>query len=184
MHNHSESPPSVTTETIGDPKINQSAYVLGRFVHRSASLFAGILGLSLLIAQLACLIAPLGCSSRPPVAPLEANASDRLYKLFNLYRLYIEKYRKGPPSEQELLAFGKKLDATERESRNIGSDVESIFVSPRDKKNFVVRYNLPDMNAVKAIAWEAEGKDGRSFVALTRGNVEEYDEQMFKEYTK
>jgi hypothetical protein len=175
----------------GDATINQSAYVLGRFVHRFASLYVWILGFSLwvaplgcFIAPLGCFIAPLGCGSRPPVTPLEANASDRLYKLFNLYRLYIEKNRKGPASEQELLAFGKKLDATERESRNIGSDVESIFISPRDKKNFVVRYNLADMNAVKAIAWEAEGKDGRKFVALTRGNVEEYDEQMFKEYTK
>ena len=145
-------------------------------MYRSVALFAWILAFTVVVAP--------GCGSRPPVAPLEANASDRLYKLYNLYRFYIEKHRKGPASEQELLAFGKNLDATERESRNIGNDVESLFVSPRDKKNFVVRYNVSDMNSVKALAWEVDGKEGRRFVALTRGNVEEYDEQMFKEYTK
>jgi hypothetical protein len=125
-----------------------------------------------------------GCSSGPPDAPQEAIAKERLSKLFNLYRLYIEKNRKGPASEEELLAFGKQLDATERESRNIGTDIDSLFVSPRDKKKFVVRYGLANIEAVKALAWEAEGKEGRKFVALTRGNVEEYEEPMFKEYTK
>lgn len=136
----------------------------------------------ILIASL--LLASLGCQSGPPIAPLEANAQDRLYKLFNLYRFYIEKNRKPPSSEDELAAFGKKLDATERESRNLGNDIDSLFVSPRDKKKFVVRYNLANLESVKALAWEAEGKDGRKLVALTRGNVEEYDQEMFNQYTK
>jgi hypothetical protein len=146
-------------------------------VHRSGRIIVWILALNVFIVL-------LGCGSGPPVAPREADAKDRLYKLFNLYRLYIEKNRKGPASEEDLLAFGKQLDVAERESRNIGSDVEGLFVSPRDKKKFVVRYNLANVEAAKALAWEAEGAKGTRFVALTRGNVEEYDEQMFKEYTK
>ena len=125
-----------------------------------------------------------GCGGRysPPVQP---DVQGRLSKLFNLYRVYIEKNRKGPPSEEALREFGQKLSAEERESRLIGSDIENLFTSPRDNKKFVVRYNFNlDAGGPKAVAWEAEGKGGRRFVALTRGNVEEYDEESFKEYTK
>jgi hypothetical protein len=132
----------------------------------------------------ALLLPTLGCNSGPPIPPLKANAQDRLYKLFNLYRFYMEKNRKPPASEEELADFGKKLDASERESRNLGNDIDSLFVSPRDNKKFVVRYNLANLESAKALAWEAEGKDGRRFVALTRGNVEEYDQEMFNQYTK
>jgi len=130
------------------------------------------------------LIAALGCSSGPPVAPLEATAQYRLYKLFNLYRFYIEKNRKPPASEDDLVTFGKKLDPADRESRNLGDDIDTLFVSPRDQKKFIVRYNLANLESVKAFAWEAEGKNGRRFIALTRGNVEEYDQEMFNQYTK
>jgi hypothetical protein len=130
------------------------------------------------------LIAVLGCNSGPPIAPLEANAQDRLYKLFNLYRFYMEKNRKPPATEEELAAFGKNLDAAERESRNLGNDIDSLFVSPRDKKKFVVRYNLANLESARALAWEVDGKEGRRFVALTRGNVAEYDQEMFNQYTK
>jgi hypothetical protein len=136
----------------------------------------------ILSASLACAI--LGCKSGPPVAPLEATAQDRLYKLMNLYRFYIEKNRKPPASEDQLLAFGKGLEPADREARNIGNDIDSLFVSPRDKKKFVVRYNLGNIDAAKALAWEADGVGGRHLVALTRGNVEEYDQEMFNQYTK
>ncbi|HEY2411137.1 MAG TPA: hypothetical protein VGI40_02785 [Pirellulaceae bacterium] len=146
---------------------------MGQFARPTIWIFIGSL-----------LIATLGCNSGPPIAPLEASAQDRLYKLFNLYRFYIEKNRKPPASEEDLAAFGKKLDATERESRNLGNDIDSLFVSPRDKKKFIVRYNLANLESARSLAWEAEGKDGRRFIALTRGNVEEYDQEMFNQYTK
>ena len=60
------------------------------------------------IAIFGLLLVGSGCPSGPPIAPKEADAKDRLSKLFNLYRLHIEKNRKGPASEEDLLAFGKK----------------------------------------------------------------------------
>jgi hypothetical protein len=50
----------------------------------------------------------------------------------------------------------------------------------------VIRYNLKlePGGPTRAVAWEANGQDGKRFVALTMGYVEEYDDQTFKEYNK
>jgi hypothetical protein len=134
-------------------------------------------------AALACSL-HLGCG--PKVAPPEPDAKLRLTKLLRLYQVYVAKNRKGPPGESALREFGQKLSAQERDEYLIGDDLEGIFTSPRDNQKYAVRYNLrldPAASA-RAVAWEAEGQNGKRFVALSIGYVEEYDEQTFKEYCK
>ncbi|HKB05195.1 MAG TPA: hypothetical protein VKD90_23425 [Gemmataceae bacterium] len=122
-----------------------------------------------------------GCG--PPEAPPEPEAKVRLQKVLRLYQVYVERNKKGPPDAQALKAFGQKLTPQERDEYLIGDDLESIWVSPRDNQPYEVRYNLrldPAQN--RAVAWEAVGKDGNRYVALSTGYVEEYDDATFREY--
>jgi hypothetical protein len=125
-----------------------------------------------------------GCG--PKVAPPEPDAKVRLTKLLRLYQVYVTKNRQGPSGESALREFGQKLSTQQRDEYLIGDDLESIFTSPRDNQKYVVRYNLrlnPSASA-RAVAWEANGYNGKRYVALSIGYVEEYDEQTFKEYSK
>jgi hypothetical protein len=134
----------------------------------------------------AMLLASLPGCGGSAAASAEPEAKQRLSSLYYLYKLYCEKNRKGPANEQALRDFAKTLTAEERTSRKIGDDLEGIFTSPRDGEKFVVKYNLM-INAgggSKGVAWEAKGKDGRRFIALMLGYVEECSEPMFLEYTK
>jgi hypothetical protein len=119
-------------------------------------------------------------------ATSEPGAQDRLASLYQLYKLYCEKNKRGPVNEQDLRSFAQKLTPDERASRKIGDDVEALFKSPRDGQNFVIKYNLMISagGGSKGVAWEAVGKDGRKYVALMRGYVEECNETMFQEVTK
>jgi len=133
-------------------------------------------------AAIVCGVA-LGCG--PKVAPPEPDAKVRLTKLLRLYQVYVQKNRKGPPNESALRDFGQKLSPKERDEYRIDDDLDGIFPSPRDNRKYVVRYNLKIHPAsMRAVAWEAEGKDGKRYVALSIGYVEEYSEETFKQYSK
>ena len=135
------------------------------------------------ISMLALLAAVAGCGRQ--IAPPEPEAKVRLQKLLQLYKVYVEKNKKGAPDEKALRDFGQKLTAKERDEYLIGEDLDGIFTSPRDNQKFVVVYNLRlDPSQSRAVAWEATGKGGNRFVALSMGYVEEYDEETFKEYKK
>jgi hypothetical protein len=124
-----------------------------------------------------------GCQSAVP--PTQPDAKVRLTQLFRLYSAYSEKNRKGPPNEQALREFRDKLSPAEKEAFLLVDEVGDIFTSPRDNQKFEVRYNLRiDPGQNRAVAWEATGKDGKRFVALTMGYVEEYDEQTLADYKK
>jgi len=134
------------------------------------------------LVMLVCLLMA-GCQ-RSGGAPV-SDAPTRLSRVLNLYRFYVEKNQKGPPNEEALREFGQKLTSEERANRLIGDDLESIFTSPRDNQKFIVKFNMkPEPSTNRALAWEATGKDGRHFVALTMGYFPEYDEETLKQYTK
>jgi hypothetical protein len=110
----------------------------------------------------------------------------RINNLFHLYKAYTEQNKKGPPDEQALIDFGKKLTPEQRASYIIPEDIDGLFVSPRDKQKYVIRWGakLEPTGPPKGIIWEAQGKGGTRFVALAMGYVEEYDETMAKDYIK
>jgi hypothetical protein len=123
---------------------------------------------------------------KPAVAYTEPEAKVRLTKVLSLYKLYVDKHKKGPPNEQALRELGQKLSPQERDEYLIGDDLDSIFISPRDNQKYVIQYNLrlDPGGQTRAVAWEATAQDGMRFVALSMGYVEEYDDETFKEYKK
>jgi hypothetical protein len=116
----------------------------------------------------------------------EPEAKVRLTKVLRLYQLYVEKNKKGPANEQALREFGQKLSPKERDEYLIGDDLDNIFTSPRDNQKYVIQYDLKldPGGQTRAVAWEATGRGGMRFVALSMGYVEEYDDETFKEYKK
>ena len=140
-------------------------------------------------ALVACLVLMLCCSlvgcGNVAAPAAQDDTYERLRKVYNLYRAYVDKNQKGPASEEALREFGKNLSPQERAERSIGDDLDSIFVSPRDKEKFVVQYNLkPNPAKPQALAWEATGKNGMRCVVLTMGYPAEYDEKTLNEAKK
>jgi hypothetical protein len=141
------------------------------------------LSIALALALTMCVLA-LGCGSSQATGS-QPDVQDRLKKLFNLYKAYVDKNQKGPPSEQALREFGQSLSPQERADKLIPDDLESIFTSPRDNKKFIVQYNVRlDPSKNRAIAWEAEGKDGLRYVALSIGYISLYDDKTLNEAKK
>ena len=141
-------------------------------------------GLLLSWFAIALLAALPGCrGTQAAVAQPEVSA--RITSLLRLYQAYVDKHKKGPANEAALLEFGQKLTPQEREAYLINEPIENIFTSPRDQQKFVVKYNQRiDPGQNRAIAWEATGVNGKRFVALSIGYIEEYDEATLKDYQK
>jgi len=129
-------------------------------------------------------LAAVGCASTEATSS-QPDVQDRLKKLFNVYKAYVDKNQKGPPSEQALREFDQSLSPQERADRLIPDDLESVLTSPRDNKKFVIQYGVKlDPSKNRAIAWEADGKDGLRYVALSIGYISLYDEKTLNESKK
>jgi len=146
---------------------------------------APVLSRSMVVTML-ILLCCLGASGCGRSAPREPEAKVRLAKLHRLYQVYVEKNKHGPPNEEALRAFGHKLSPKERDEYLIGDDLDTIFISPRDNQKYVLKYNLRlDPGAAsQAVAWEATSQNGKRYVALSIGYIEEYDDETFQQYKK
>jgi len=63
-------------------------------------------------------------------------------------------------------------------------DADSLFISPRDGKPYVVLYGRskgpPGPGGAPVVAYEQEGRGGRRFVASSMGAIEEVDDAAFR----
>jgi hypothetical protein len=135
------------------------------------------------LLALAGLSAVVGCGAA--AAPALPDAEARIARLFHLYQAYVAKNQKGPPTEEALREFGKKLGTKEREDYATGDDFETIFTSPRDNQKFVVKYGIKlDPAVTRAIIWEATSQGGMRYVALSNGYVVQNDDETLKQYQK
>jgi len=132
-----------------------------------------------------CEILP-GCSSGGNDVRADSEGKTRITQLKQLYKAYVDRNKKGPADEAALREFGSKLTAEERASYLIGDDIDALFTSPRDKQKYVIRFNqkFEPTGPMRGVVWEAQGQDGRRYVALTNGYVEEYRDEMAQEYIK
>lgn len=99
-------------------------------------------------------------------------SSDNFRIIERAYRTALQKTRRAPKTRAEL---AKHLPQ--------GSDVEQLFVSPRDDKPFVVVWGT-DLNKMMTnpepvvYGYEADGADGSRFVLTTMGVMEMTDEDF------
>lgn len=113
------------------------------------------------------------------LAPAESNVKN----IAIFYGRYMSQNRgQTPPDEEALKKFIASHPATELADLKI-TDVEPLFVSPRDQQPYVVLYGVklppPSPTGSPVIAYEKDGVGGRRFVAFANAGVEELDDARF-----
>ena len=139
----------------------------------------------------ACLFALTfaGCSSDSQVESLlKSINTNNAQRLSNLYNMYQSQHGwVGPESMDELKEFVKKLPAKRLERMGIDAgDLDSLFTSERDGKEFVVRAAVQGsaMGSVQPVVFEQDGVDGTWLVGFTSSkpreatSQSEYDDWM------
>ena len=129
------------------------------------------------------LFSHVGCESHSS-GVTQTDTKTQIERLFNLYKFYVDTKQKGPANEKALKEFAKELSEKQLDEHMIGKDVESIFVSPRDKEPFQIVYgqSLSGGGATVAVIYEKTGQNGQKYAALSMGYSEEYDEATLSEY--
>ncbi len=138
----------------------------------------------LAVAAFLVLPAVLGCSG--PSRKAREITESNLKPLAILYGQFLSQHRGQPPkNEAEFRGFVKSLNPAQLAAMTANREVDSLFISPRDQKPYVVVYGKAKGPAgpggAPVIAYEQEGKDGRRFVASTMGAIEEVDDATFRQ---
>jgi hypothetical protein len=111
--------------------------------------------------------------------------SSNLKPLAVLYGQYTGTHKGQPPaSEDEFKAYLKTVRPEVLKSLNV-ADTESLFVSSRDQKPYVIKYGKVQGPAgpggMPVFVYEQEGVGGMRYVATSVGAVAEVDEARFRE---
>ena len=140
---------------------------------------------------LACLVlASIGCGAKSvPQPPTEANLKT-LYVLFGQYTG--QNRGQSPPDAAAFKKFVQSLDAEQLKSLT-DKDVDSLFISPRDNQPYVIHYKAemgvpgvgtPDAPGGGWLAHEETGVNGKKYLLLSTGIIEEVDAQRFAEIVR
>lgn len=129
------------------------------------------------------LLCYVGCGSNSS-GITQTDTKTQIERLFNLYKSYVDTKQKGPANEKSLKEYAKELSNKQLDELLIGKDVESIFVSPRDKEPFHIVYGqtLSGGGQPVAVIYEKTGQNGLRYASLSMGYTEEYDEETLKGY--
>jgi hypothetical protein len=140
----------------------------------------------LILAGFFCSCAALvGCGAPSEVPQTEIEIHLKALSVF--YGRYLSQNRgKTPPNEEALKKFIKALPPTELEAMKV-TDVDSLFVSPRDKQPYLVKYSInlppPQPQGAPVIAHETTGDGGKRYVATSLGDVQLVDDATFQKMT-
>ncbi|HZL89585.1 MAG TPA: hypothetical protein VFB96_14570 [Pirellulaceae bacterium] len=132
---------------------------------------------------LLCCFLSAGCGGSGEVP--DPDVKQNLRSLFEVYQMYTNDKRLPPPDEAALRSYVETLPADRKASMFLPPNLDHLFVSVRDGQKFAIKYGVvPDPTVAAGLAWEQNGKDGKRFVALSMGYVEEYDEASFQALQK
>jgi hypothetical protein len=144
-------------------------------------------GRSSVVASFVLLLAlsSIGCGG-PSEVP-QAESEVHLKALAVLYGRFIsQNMGRTPANEQQLKTFAQGVPRAELEAMKV-SNVDALFVSPRDNQPYVVKYNVPagvpGPAGAPIIAHEQTGVDGKRYVATFLGGVDLLDEAAFQKAT-
>lgn len=145
------------------------------------------------IFQLVCvcvILATIGCGSKPVEQPATEANLKAIYVLFGQYTG--QNRGQSPPNADAFKKFLQGLDPEQLKAVT-DKDVDSLFVSPRDNQPYVIHYKgeigVPGVGAPSAagggwLAHEATGVDGKRYLLLSTGIIEEVDAARFAEIVK
>jgi hypothetical protein len=127
------------------------------------------------------LMAVSGCTQNAS----QPTESSNMKPLAVHYGTYINRHGGQPPAnEEEFKAYLKTVSPEALKSFNV-TDAESLLVSTRDKKPYVIRYGKVTGPAgpggMPVFAYEQEGVGGKRYIATLVGAVEEVDDARFRE---
>lgn len=112
----------------------------------------------------------------------------RLKPLAVFYGQFTGQHRgMAPASEAEFKEFLRTIPPEQLASFQV-KDIDTLFVSERDGKPYVILYGNVSANrpagpaGAPVIAYEQQGVGGKRFVASSIGAVEEVDEARFKQW--
>jgi len=134
-------------------------------------------------AILFCLLC--GCSGASREASRAQEASS-LKPIAIYYGSFVGRHRgQAPKNEDEFKAYlREKENAESLQAAFHVTDIDNLFVSPRDKKPYVIYYGeIPTSSGpggAPVIAYEKEGVEGKRFVASAVGAVQEVTEEAFR----
>jgi hypothetical protein len=136
--------------------------------------------LVLLFAATASLLAA-GCGSNAQKVEQETS---NLKPLMILYGRYMGQHRgQPPPNEAAFKEFIKTVGTAELPGG--AKDVDSLFVSTRDKQPYAIIYGPPKgppgPGGQPVVAYEQTGVRGHRFVASLLGAIEEVDDAKFRQ---
>ena len=123
-----------------------------------------------------------GCGDKG--RPNQAQEDSPLKPIALFYGEY--QHRGQPPaSEAEFKAFLKDPKIAERLNKDFKiTDIDKMFVSPRDNKPFVIYYGTMSKNSgsggAPVVGYEQQGVNGKRFVASALGGVAELDDAEFR----
>jgi hypothetical protein len=122
-----------------------------------------------------------GCSSGLP--PETAAQEEHLRQLAYMYGRYMAMHQgQVPGSEREFRAFIEQLGPEERSRFGVGEELDSLFVSPRDKQPYAVAYQKPfGLPGQELIAYEQAGVNGKRYIADLLADVREVEEAEFRQ---
>lgn len=136
------------------------------------------IGLCLGVASVCVLSGGCGRAQREAKEREESN----LKPLAIMYGQFIGQHRGRPPASEEEF---KEFIRSSRIEQLAGFDVtdpESLFISSRDQKPYVVLYGKEaPLGSARVVAYEQEGKGGTRFIANDLGQVQGVDEARFRE---
>jgi len=109
----------------------------------------------------------------------------RLKHLAVLYGQYLRNTKGKPPENiEQFKLFVRTLKPEQLKGVGVLDDVDSLFVSPRDNEPFVYRNTKAGKAAIgpgTVVFHEKTGRDGKRYVSYSTTQVQELDEQKFKE---
>lgn len=159
--------------------------MIGRAVASASCLaWLGTLGACLFIA---------GCGQKPTGAQDEGEANMR--RMMRLLTKHQQTHMgRLPTNDDDLKKWAKTLKKEDLDLLQI-TDLEAVYISPRDKKPYVVNYKVSDPTRYSAtkkkdaktgkqiLVHEQDGSGGKRYVALSQGgSIELMPDAEFKEH--
>jgi hypothetical protein len=132
----------------------------------------------------AVIILAAGCSGK--VVKAREDPKSHIKQLGILYGRFTGEHQgRGPANEKEFKDYIRKMDADQLPAGIDKANVDALFVSPRDNQPYGIVYGVspgpPGPQGSTVTVYEKTGVDGKHYVFMGAGQVEEVDDAKLKQ---